>query len=289
AVATSAPPSLAPETLPVPAVLSNHVVPLAAKERAGVTLAREWKAHGDRPSRGNDGRVVFPYGSSLPTIVCAPLFPCDLELQPGEVVIGSTEQPELHAGDKVRWKISPAISGPMENPASQITHVIIAPSDAGLSTNLIIPTNRRTYHVKLVSTKSDWMPRVAFSYPEDTAAKWAEYQQTLQLQQARTTLPGTGGQNVSQLDFGYEMKGKARWKPLRVYNDGTKTYIQFPASMSSSEAPALLTIGPDKNETLVNYRMQGDRYVVDQVFDRAVLVAGVGRRQSRITITREGL
>jgi type IV secretion system protein VirB9 len=37
---------------------------------------------------------------------------------------------------------------------------------------------------------------------------------------------------------------------------------------------------------MVNYRLQGDRYIVDTVFDKAILIAGVGGNQRRVTITR---
>jgi len=32
--------------------------------------------------------------------------------------------------------------------------------------------------------------------------------------------------------------------------------------------------------------LQGDRYIVDTVFDKAILIAGVDGNQSRVTITR---
>jgi type IV secretory pathway VirB9-like protein len=39
---------------------------------------------------------------------------------------------------------------------------------------------------------------------------------------------------------------------------------------------------------MVNYRVRGDYYVVDRLFDQAVLVAGVGRQQDRETIQYSG-
>jgi type IV secretion system protein TrbG len=38
---------------------------------------------------------------------------------------------------------------------------------------------------------------------------------------------------------------------------------------------------------MVNYRMLGNRYVVDRVLDRAELISGVGSGQTRVVITRE--
>ncbi|MNG33350.1 Conjugal transfer protein [compost metagenome] len=62
--------------------------------------------------------------------------------------------------------------------------------------------------------------------------------------------------------------------------------------MAQTEAPTLLVVRKDggwfrDDETvMVNYRVQGDRYIVDTVFDKAILIAGVGKSQDRITILR---
>ena len=70
----------------------------------------------------------------------------------------------------------------------------------------------------------------------------------------------------------------------------------MPKAMSQFEAPTLLVIrnnrgfpslGSNPEEVMVNYRVQGDRYIVDSIFDKAILIAGVGSNQDKITITRE--
>jgi type IV secretion system protein VirB9 len=92
---------------------------------------------------------VFIFGATMPVLVCAPLYVCDLALQTGESVN------DLNIGDSVRWRISPATQGAGE---TAVTHLIIKPSDIGLTTNMVITTNRRTYTIKLVSRRQDWMP-----------------------------------------------------------------------------------------------------------------------------------
>lgn len=42
----------------------------------------------------------------------------------------------------------------------------------------------------------------------------------------------------------------------------------------------------DDETVMVNYRVHGDRYIVDNVFDKAILIAGIGPGQDRVTITR---
>ena len=97
---------------------------------------------------------------------------------------------------------------------------------------------------------------------------------------------------AERLDFDYRVEGEAPWKPVRVFNDGVKTIVQMPAAMAQTEAPTLLVLRQeggafsDDETVLVNYRIQDDRYIVDAVFDKAILVAGVGKGQTRITIRR---
>jgi type IV secretion system protein VirB9 len=163
--------------------------------------------------------------------------------------------------------------------------------DVGLETSLIVSTDRRTYHLRLRSHRSEFMPRVGFTYPEEALAKWDAIKTRAGRERQDRTLAGTG-EYLGDLSFAYEVSGTAAWKPVRVYNDGKKTIIQMPASMQQAEAPALLVVRKegslfkDDDTVMVNYRVQGDRYIVDAVFDKAVLVAGVGRGQDRVTITR---
>ena len=136
------------------------------------------------------------------------------------------------------------------------------------------------------------MARVSFTYPEDAAAKWDAIRMREVRERQQQTIPQTK-EYLGDLNFKYDLAGAASWKPVRVYNDGVKTIIQMPAAMAQTEAPTLLVVRregglfSDDETVMVNYRVQGDRYIVDAVFDKAVLIAGVGRGQNRVTITRE--
>jgi type IV secretion system protein VirB9 len=263
---------------------------LTYKEQKGVRYGRDWAGNRDMPARGEAGGTVFVFGSTLPTIVCAPLFVCDLALEPGEGVN------DLNVGDSVRWKITPASEGSGEG---LITHVIIKPTDTGLITNLVLTTNRRTYTIKLVSREKDWMPKVSFDYPDETAALWRAYRDRAgrtseKLEAARATAPGF-------IDGRYRIEGdKPPWRPVRVYTDGVKTIIQFPAGVSFGDLPALVELADDGSflhldslfygatKTLVNYRFLKDRFEADKVLNRALLISGVGDSQLAVTITRMG-
>ncbi len=66
----------------------------------------------------------------------------------------------------------------------------------------------------------------------------------------------------------------------------------MPTTFAQKEAPILMVLRENRvlfskaEEATVNYRLQKDRYVVDAVFDKAILITGVGGNQDRITITR---
>ena len=76
-----------------------------------------------------------------------------------------------------------------------------------------------------------------------------------------------------------------RWQPLRVFDDGLKTYIQFPVNMAATDAPPLFLVGPGGTAQLVNYRFLNGYYVVDRLIDVAELRLGE-KPQQVVRITR---
>ena len=267
------------------AYFSGNNPVLTPQEKAAVAIAKRWReagATGMKPVAGQDGSVRYLFGVQQPSIVCAVLQVCDVELQAGEQVNS------IQLGDTARWTIEPAISGAG---AAEVQHLIIKPMDVGLETSLVVTTNRRTYHLRLRSHRTEFMPRVGFTYPDEAVAKWDAMKSREGRDKREQTIAQTG-EYLGDLSFAYDVAGSAPWKPVRVYNDGVKTIIQMPAAMANTEAPTLLVVRRDggvftEAETvIVNYRVQGDRYIVDSVFDKALLIAGVGSSQERVTITR---
>jgi type IV secretion system protein VirB9 len=259
-------------------LLSGKEARLNELETQSLIVSRDWINRSETPGHGDDGRVLYTYGATLPSIVCAPLHVCDIELEPGEVVN------DINAGDPVRWKISPATSGSGER---KTTHILVKPTDSALTTNLDVATDRRMYVIQLVSRTKDWMPLVAFSYPDDQQARWAAYHQAAE--QQKQAAPPPAGESVSQLDFDFRVKGPAvTWKPIRVYTTGSKTYVQFAGAVTHDDLPALVALGTSDAETLVNYRLVDDRFEVDRLLRHAALIRGVGRHQQRVEITYSG-
>jgi len=231
------------------------------------------------PAPGKDGRVLYTYGAGLPTLVCAPLRVCVVELEAGEKLVG---EPQI--GDSVRWIISPATSGSGDLTTSMI---VVKPKQAGLDTNLLVTTDRRAYYVRLISKPEDYLARIAFAYPENESRKWkarlAEDQRRREESEAVKVAPV---ESLENLYFDYRIQGgDENMRPIRVVDDGKKTFIQMTPNAAHREAPALVVVGSDGAE-MVNYRVKGDMYIVDRLFERGALILGVGKRARRAEIIR---
>jgi type IV secretion system protein VirB9 len=188
-----------------------------------------------------------------------------IELQPGEVLTGK-DLPT--AGDTTRWTVAATRTGMA--PHESIV-LIVKPLEADLETNMTITTNRRLYSVILKSNERTYMPLVAWLYPQDEALAQQEQLAHAQAVDAEAEPLAVDPDN---LNFNCAISGsKVPWAPLRVYDDGAKTYLQMSPEMASFEAPALFVL--EKNDPLlVNYRVKHSLYIVDRLFDRAQLRVG---------------
>ena len=268
---------------PVAATRVTPEVSLSPTALAAVRVSEKWRGEPNQPAAGADGRVLYSFGAGLPTVVCAPLRVCIIELEAGEHIVG---EPQL--GDSVRWNISPAMYG-AGNDATSV--IVLKPTISGLDTNLLIATDRRAYYLRLISKPEEYVARVAFQYPEDdNARKWRQQmaEQQLAAKQAKRDSDSPAMLAVDKLNFGYLVTGKnEHLRPLRVYDDGAKTYIQMPAEVEHREIPVLLVIGPDGKGEMTNYRVRQQTYIIDRLFDRAQLVLGTGKKSQKVEISRE--
>lgn len=265
---------------PLPSLPDVSLGPTAV---AAVRASEKWRGEPNQPAAGPDGRVLYSFGAGLPTVVCAPLRVCIVELQAGERIVG---EPQI--GDSVRWNISPAMYGAGADSTSVI---VLKPTISGLDTNLLIATDRRAYYLRLISKPEEYVARVAFQYPEDdNARKWRQQmvEQQLATKQARRDADSSGSLPADKLNFGYRVSGgNHHLRPLRVYDDGAKTYIQMPPDIQHGEVPVLLLKGADGKGETTNYRVRAQTYIVDRLFDRAELVLGTGKKSQKVEISRE--
>lgn len=244
---------------------------------------KAWKETGRAPIIRKDEFIQYPYGLTEAVVICQPLRVCDIELETGEEVTN------VSLGDSTRWLASPAFSGDRE---TLTPHVLVKPTEFGIATNAIITTSRRTYYLALASPVKPTIHvrRIKFYYPQDLVqqANGAFRARTAEKKRDQeTTVARLSRVAVDSLNFNYQVDGAdVPWKPVRVFDDGTRVFIQMPDAMRVTEAPALLVKTRAGDTALVNYRLRQQYYVVDKLFDTAVLVVGVGRQQERVTIRR---
>jgi type IV secretion system protein TrbG len=280
----AATPALAPNAeSAVPAGFKPKLdVQLTVTAQEAVQMSEKWMDEHNQPAVGRDGRVLYSYGAGLPTVVCAPLRVCMIELQSGEKLVG-----EPHIGDSVRWNLSPAMYG---TGASATPVIVLKPQGPGLDTNLLITTDRRAYYLRLLSKPDDYVARVGFAYPDDddNERKWQQQLAEQKDQQARSARIAELAPNaVESMFFNYRLKGDDSILPVRVFDDGRKTYIQISRTAKNREAPVLVVIGPDGKQEMVNYRVKDDMYIVDRLFDKAELILGSGKKARKVEIARE--
>lgn len=252
-------------------------------EDASIAQAKNWQKTGvAKPIMSDEGKILFPFGQYLPTLTCAPLRACDIELEPGEMVIGKPL-----VGDNVRWKIARAQSGSGEK---VVTHIVVKPTDSNLETNLIVNTDRRTYHLRLHASanEKDYLNRVGFYYPQDMTQEWDEQEKLAEkATKAKEDLliSDLPLLSIEKLDFSYKIEGdKISFSPIRVFNDGTRVFIQMPQEIKAEEAPVLLLLDKDDKPQIVNYRVKQTYYIVDKLFDKAVLILGTERSQTKVKL-----
>lgn len=245
-------------------------------EDAAVAEARVWQQGGRaHPIMSSDGKVIFAYGQSMPKLTCSPTRACDVEMEPGEKV------KKIVLGDGVNWVWNGAES---EEAGKTIQHVVFQPRDVALESNAIIFTDHRSYHIKLFSPAHEgaYLNRVGFYYPQELVTSW-EYKDATDSKveakaEAEKVMPTPVA--IDKLDFNYRITGSASFKPLHVFNDGQRVFLEMPNSLRVDGSPVLMLLDGKGEAMVVNYRREEDpatgvvHYVVDKLFSKAELRLG---------------
>jgi len=259
-----------PEPLPLPGQLQPRPTrlnvdkrpPTARVEAANKAALREPTSYGYI-----NAVQVYPFSDgALYRLYAAPEQVSDITLQSGETLTA------ISAGDTVRWVVGDTTSGTGQG---KQVHVLVKPFGPGLKTNLVITTDRRSYHLQLESTPETYIAAVSWTYPQDTLI-------TLKRQNEKADAAASidTGVALGNLRFRYDITGdRPPWRPVRTFDDGSKVYIEFPARIDQGEVPPLFVVGPNGGTELVNYRVRGNYYVVDRLFAVAELRFGQDPQQ----------
>jgi len=233
---------------------------------------------GPKPGAYVNAIQVYPHArGALYQIYTTPEQVTDIALQPGEQLIS------VSSGDTQRWILGDTVSGTGE--AEQV-HILVKPVESGLSTNLVITTSLRAYHVELTSFRETYMAAVSWRYPQEelirlSKTRLGKFANTKVIAASTKVVPATPpGLSLDSLNFRYLIDGdEPHWRPLQAFDDGRKVYIQFPTRLDQGEAPPLFVVGAEGDSQLVNYRVKGRYYIVDRLFAQAELRLGEKAQQ----------
>lgn len=298
--------------------VSNEPIRLTNTDHKSLDIAYEASDRAEKmpPVKGVNGRVVFQYGDGQNTVICQVNQICVIELAPNEMLI------DAYVSDSARWNIEDSYSGNVNN---SITMLLVRPKDVGLNSTLVLTTDKRVYSLKLKSDLNMTMPMVSFAYPspsladgtigsieaiklsnskklaadkeakrrsevaaanarENARIRSVEKQRADQLEKRK--LDTVYASPTSHLNFNYQVSGNANFKPIRVYSMGHQTILEFNSSIANGELPVLYSLR-NNEKAIINYRfLDGNKYVVDSVLEKAILITGIGSKQQKITITK---
>lgn len=281
-------------SLASPAGACDPACEAAIAEGAKAALSRDQSV-----AAGRNNAVVLQHGAGIPVLACRPLMFCSIRLEPGEILLE-----DLALGDTVLWSAELRVAGTQAAPH---VRVLVKPDAAATETSLVIATDRRFYDIRLVKSEDRFTPVMSFTYPADVAAATrariaeaaedraarAEQKRAAAVEraveEARQSLP-VNGRDVfaGDLDFNFTVSGKAPFKPVRVFTDGAKTWIDLPPRYRG-ERPVFLA----GRDGLVNTRWRrledsarATRLEIDRVIAEGRLLIGVGRKAQVITIRR---
>lgn len=250
------------ETAPAPQRARRAVAPISVLTTANAEARRR-----PEPDAFVDATQVYDYApGALYEVYAAPGYLSTIVLEPGEAIV------TVAAGDTTRWMVEETTSGDFADPRAML---LVKPTRAGIRTNIVLATDRRTYLIEAIAMQgSAYSAQTAWRYPAETA---------------RRDVSSIGGVALEGLNFRYRIetvRGRApHWRPVRVFDDGWRTYVEFPLDIATSEAPPLFLREGD-DVALVNYRVAGNRYVIDRLFDVAELRLGA-QQQTIVRISRE--
>lgn len=186
-----------------------------------------------------------------------------LEVAPGyqlSVEFAADERIEsVGLGDSSAWMVAPTKRG---------DHLFIKAMQPGVSTNMTVVTDVRTYAFDLhpLPGPSPMMAyTVRFSYPAAPEAS----------AQAGEAAPAT--------EVRYRVSGDRKLRPSAISDDGIKTYVEWPANVAM---PAVYAIDDQGREALVNGVVQDKIFVIDGVAQQ--LLFRIDKRVARATRAVQG-
>ncbi len=183
-------------------------------------------------------------------------YQASIELGKGE------EVSSISMGDTTSWQIVP--SG---------NRIFIKPIEQDATTNMTLITNKRVYFFELYAQEAmdirdpEMVFNVRFIYPDE------EDEDNI-----KTFTSGSHDPDLThpeKYNFNYSLSGHEDVAPIKVFDDGEFTYMQF--RDKNAEIPAIFAVDEELRESMVNYRLNtnmGNTVVIEQVFKKLSIRSG---------------
>lgn len=150
----------------------------------------------------------------------------------------------VQLGDHVSWQVDRLKRGDMLS--------VVPIENGGAYTNMLVTTNRRVYSFEMTARHAPHVEDPAltylyrFDYPmtTDEFARSKERISSIDDIVAREAEQGEAGLNKA-----YRASGLKHLKPVRMFDDGAKTYVAF---AKGAPRPAVFAVGSDRSESIVN-------------------------------------
>jgi type IV secretion system protein VirB9 len=162
----------------------------------------------------------------------------------------------ISMGDTTSWQIVPAGN-----------RIFIKPVEQDATTNMTLITNKRTYFFELYAAETqdirdpDMVFNVKFIYPDEEESE-----------HLKTYSSSSGNPDLThpeKYNFNYSISGNEEIAPIKIFDDGEFTYLQF--RDKNAELPAIFAVDEELRESMVNYRLAPDNsnvVIIEQVFKK---------------------
>ncbi len=171
------------------------------------------------------------------------------------------EVSNISMGDTTGWQIVP--SG---------NRIFLKPIEDHATTNMTLITNKRTYFFELYAEESpdirdpDMVFNVRFIYPDDDENSDIRHFNS----NSDSGLPDLS--HPEKFNFNYTITGNQEIAPIKIFDDGEFTYLQF--RNMNAEMPAIFAVDEELKEYVINYRIISGKLptvVVERVYPKLTL------------------
>jgi type IV secretion system protein VirB9 len=150
--------------------------------------------------------------------------------------------------------------------------LFLKPIDNYPQTTMTVFTNKRIYYFELDAQYADdskpdeVLFYVKFVYPTSSDKNIVKFN----VREQRSDYPDL--QDLSRYNFNYEFAGSPKIAPIKVFDDGVFTYMEF--RTDNSEIPAIFSVNETGYEALVNFRVVDEYVVIEEVDAQFTLRSG---------------